>query len=148
MQPSRELKWPRRLLQALIQLAENRPDMIMACMFKYFPHAKICSVANDATAFVRSPYGNVVNTIQWAEDTEENPIFARAASREITGMAVTGNVDLAGADSIGYGNYAGAPPTGLVEMLVLLTLWPDPEVSVGLTGGGPVNDTTIRDCKY
>ena len=145
MQPRRTSKQPRRLLQALIQLAEKTTRHDHGLHVQIFPAREDMQRSKRCDCFRSLP---VVNVIQWAEDTEENSIFARAASREITDMVVTGNVDFAEADNIGHGNDAGALPTRLVEMLVLLTLWPDPEVSVGLTDGGPVNDTTIRGCKH
>ena len=128
-----------KTLQAITQLSENRPNMNILCLFEYFPLAKICSIPNDATPFIRVSYGNVVNIIRWAANTEENLKFARAASREIADIILASNVDLADADNIGYGNY-GALRSGPVKILVLLRLRLDPEIAVGGIDGGPVDD--------
>jgi hypothetical protein len=94
-----------KAFQALIQYTEKRPDMNMSCMFEYFPLAKICSVANDATAYARAPYGNVLNIIRWTEDTEENLKYARDAAREISNIVLKGNTELTSANNTAYGNY-------------------------------------------
>ena len=122
-----------KAFEALIQYTAKRPDMNMSCMFEYFPLAKICSVANDATAYVRVPYGNVLNIIRWTEDTEENLKFARDAAKDISHIVLKGNIELAAADNTAYGNYGV-----LVSVYVyvgLLTFCSDPEISVDDTDG-------------
>ena len=94
-----------QVFKTLIQYTENRPDMTMSCMWEFFPLKKICSVPKDATAFSRSPYGNVLQIVRWTENTEDNLKYARDVSREIMDIVVKGNVELSDAENIGYGNY-------------------------------------------
>jgi hypothetical protein len=103
-----------KAFQALIQHTAKRPDMNMSCMFEYFPLAKICSVANDATAYARVPYGSVLNIVRWTEDTEENLKYARNAAGEISNIVLEGNTELASAKNTAYGNY-GALVFGYVQ---------------------------------
>jgi len=82
--------------------------MNMSCMFEYFPLAKICSIANDATAYARVPY---LNIIRWTEDTLK---YARDAAREISNIVLKGNIELVSASKTAYGNY-GALVFGYVK---------------------------------
>ncbi|KIM83118.1 hypothetical protein PILCRDRAFT_69894 [Piloderma croceum F 1598] len=91
-----------KVFKTLIRLTEDRPDITINCMFEYHSLLKICSVPNDATAFIRVPYPNTLNIFRWTEDTDENLNFAREASREITDILAKGNE---GADIAKYGNY-------------------------------------------
>jgi hypothetical protein len=94
-----------QVFKTLIQYTENRPDMNMSCMWEFFPLKKICSVPNDAKAFSRSLYGNILQIVRWPENTEENLKYARDASREIMDIVVKGNVELSDAENTRYGNY-------------------------------------------
>jgi hypothetical protein len=94
-----------KAFNTLIRLTEDRPDIAISCMFEYIVLSKICSVPNDATAFIRVPYPNALNTFRWEENTEENLNFARDASKQIMDILATGNIELAGAEIAAYGNY-------------------------------------------
>jgi hypothetical protein len=91
-----------KAFETLIRLTEDRPDITVSCMFEYHSLSKICSVPNDATAFIRVPYPNTLNIFRWTEDTDENLNFVREASREITDILAKGN---GGAEIARYGNY-------------------------------------------
>ena len=94
-----------KAFNALIRLTEDRPDITTTCMFEYIVLSKICSVPNDATAFIRVPYPNAMNSFRWKENTEENLKFARDASKQIVDILATGNIELEGAEIAAYGNY-------------------------------------------
>lgn len=81
------------------------------------PLAKVCSVANDATPCARLPYNNVLVTIRWPENTEENLKFAREASRKLTDIVLKANVELTAAENTVYGNY-GALLVGASQKLL------------------------------
>jgi len=91
-----------KVFKALIRLTEDRPDITINCMIEYHSLLKICSVPNDATAFIRVPYPNTLNIFRWTEDTVENLNFVREVSKEITDILAKGNE---GADIAKYGNY-------------------------------------------
>jgi len=94
-----------KVLQTLIELSEDHPGFSISCAFEYIPHAKACSVPNDATACTRLPYNNVLNTIRWLENTEENLKFARNVSRQLMDIVLKANVELTDAENTVYGNY-------------------------------------------
>ena len=94
-----------KVFKTLIRLTEDRSDITMSCIFEYFALSKICSVPNDATALIRVPYPTTLSLFRWKENTEENLKFARDASKEITDILVTSNIELAGAEIASYGNY-------------------------------------------
>lgn len=94
-----------KVLDELTKLSAERPDMSIVCMFEYFGLTKACSVPDDATACLRSPYCNVLNVVRWDDLTEENLVFARTASRNVADIAISGNVELEDKNSAGYGNY-------------------------------------------
>jgi Berberine and berberine like len=99
------LEVAQKVFKTLIELTENRPGFVMSCSFEYTSLAKICSVANDATPCTRLPYPNVMTTIRWPENTEENLKFARDASRQLIDIVVKANVELTSAENTTYGNY-------------------------------------------
>ena len=94
-----------QVLEEVTKLSSERPDLSILAIFEYFGLKKACSVADDATACIRSPYCNILNVVRWDENTEANAVFARAASRKITDIAISGNVELEDKASGGYGNY-------------------------------------------
>ncbi|KZP17094.1 FAD-binding domain-containing protein [Athelia psychrophila] len=94
-----------KVMDEVVKLSTERPDLEMSCIFEFFGLKKACSVPNDATACIRSPYCNVLNILRWDENTEENLVFARDASRKVTDIAISGNVELEDKASAGYGNY-------------------------------------------
>jgi hypothetical protein len=110
-----------KVMAEVIELSAKRPDMSILCAFEYFGLKKVCTVPDDATASLRSPYCNVLNIIRWDENTEENLVFARNASKTITDIAISGNVELEDKESAGYGNY-------------------DPEIALGDSDAGSVHD--------
>ncbi|KZP18640.1 FAD-binding domain-containing protein [Athelia psychrophila] len=110
-----------QVLDEFTQLSAQKPDLDMVCMFEYFGLKKACGVPDGATAAVRSPYCNVLNVLRWDEHSEANTVFAREASRKITDIAISGNVELKDKSSGGYGNY-------------------DPELALGESETGPVSD--------
>jgi hypothetical protein len=103
------LEVAQKVFQAFIELTENHPSFVIICAFEYIPLAKICSVPNDATACIRLPYYNVLNTIRWPENTEENLNFARNASRQLMDIVVKANVELTHAENTAYANYGASP---------------------------------------
>ncbi|KZP07477.1 hypothetical protein FIBSPDRAFT_1052937 [Athelia psychrophila] len=110
-----------KVMDEVIELSAKRLDMTMSCLFEYFGLKQVCSVPDDATASIRSPYFNVLNIIRWDENTEENAVFSRNASRKVTDIAISGNVELEDKASGGYGNY-------------------DPEIALGDSDTGAVAD--------
>ena len=96
-----------KVYNTIIRLTEDYPNITTSCMFEYVVLSKICSVPNDATAFIRVPYPNALNTFRWKdeENTEENLKFSRDASKEIMDILATGNIELGGAEIAAYGNY-------------------------------------------
>jgi hypothetical protein len=99
------LEVAQKVFKTLIELTENRPGFSISCSFEYTSLAKVCSVANDATACVRLPYNNVLFTIRWPENTEENLTFARDAARILADIVLIANVQLTDAENTVYGNY-------------------------------------------
>src|SRR6202042_2504796 len=98
------LEVAQNVFKKLIELTENHPGFVISCAFEYIPLAKICSVANDVTVCIRLPYYNVLNTIPWPENTEDNLKFARDASRQLTDIVVRANVELTDTENTVYGN--------------------------------------------
>lgn len=94
-----------QVLDEFIKLSAQKPDLDMVCTFEYFGLKKTCSVSDDATAAIRSPYCNVLNIMRWDDHNEANTVFAREASRKITDIAIRGNVELNDKSSGGYSNY-------------------------------------------
>ena len=92
-----------QVFKTLVELTENRPEFAISCAFEYIPLAKACSVAKDATPCARLPYNDVLVTVRWPENTEENLKFARDASRKLTDV-----------ENTVYGNY-GALVFGYVK---------------------------------
>lgn len=130
-----------KALEAINKYAAARPGFKISCSFEYFPQTKILSVPNDVTAHLRSPYNSVLSVLRWDEDNMDNYLFARAASRTITDIVVSGNVELSESENSGYGNYGELLMyvwrfTRTIDSLLRL----DPEISIGDFDTGSTSD--------
>jgi hypothetical protein len=84
-------------------------------MVEYIPMRKSKSVPDDATAYQRIPYPNVVNIIRWKDNTPENVKWAQMSSCKVMGIIPDRNEELSGGPNVegyrSYGEYSGQAST-------------------------------------
>ena len=80
-----------KVFNELIKLSAEKSDVDFTCLFEYFGLKKASSVSDNATACIRSPYCNILNIVRWDNNSEDNAVFAREASKTITDLATSEN---------------------------------------------------------
>jgi hypothetical protein len=75
-------------------------------VFDYFPHRKLLTVPEGATAFLRTPRGMTGSAMKWARNTPSAEEAARRAAHELTKIVGEVEAQVSGADNSGYGNFS------------------------------------------
>ena len=105
-QPRPHLEISAEAFSRLVELTDDRPDVEMTVMVEYYSLSKTNSVPDDATAYQRVPYPNVVNIIRWKGNTLENAKWAQISSRKIMEVFAKDVEEVSkGLRIDGYGNY-------------------------------------------